>query len=639
MAITIPQIFATQNPMYEGLLGAEDAAALSQRSNIAGLLGAAATLATGMGSQGPRRSALQNVLGALAAGYGTSGQAYQAGIEQMANAQKLAQAKLQMQQNAATQQAINQLRLDPNLDEATKAALLVDPAGTIKNLSEQRQFQKLREQYLLKAAPTTSATQVEGAPMTVTGNAEIADLERQINESLADVAVYRMLRKPQEAKESVLAAEKLRERQMQLMAADIDIQSKIDAAPEQFKSQYQFIAQLKPSLNPKQFADLVTEVDKAVLESGKQYKYDGIVGQYAYNKFGTNDATKLTAEQNKDVMAFQNAPTAEQAARISNEALRLRYEIPPAAGSVTVPAGRSSFLTGNIPQAAQTTTAQAPQIIPRGPIPPMENPPAPQVPVEKQRIGVVVDGGKIARTPAEYAKDINADKTIDPATKKAIIDRYTEGYKILQKEQKAVPQKPQAPKEAPPLIESKNISPKDRAKMELEKPGTISLARYSLEKISGAREAAQELLNRPDLIKAISASGLVPGAYTSFMSERPGTPEYEANNLLQNLQTRAFVTEIQSMRQASPTGGAVGSVTEREMTALGNVGATLKVGMSEAQLRKQLKKYFELADRALNSIPKEYRRSYRYEGEFDDVINRASQQPQVPKGVTVKKVK
>ena len=108
---------------------------------------------------------------------------------------------------------------------------------------------------------------------------------------------------------------------------------------------------------------------------------------------------------------------------------------------------------------------------------------------------------------------------------------------------------------------------------------------------------------------------------------------------MQNLQTRAFVSEIQDMRTASPTGGAVGSVTEREMTALGNVGATLKVGMSEAQLRKQLKKYIELTDRSLKSIPNQYRRSYRYEGEFDDVLNRATQQPQVPKGVTVKKVK
>ena len=47
MAISdyIPNVFAASNPMYEGLLGSEDAAALSQRSNVAGLLGAAVALA------------------------------------------------------------------------------------------------------------------------------------------------------------------------------------------------------------------------------------------------------------------------------------------------------------------------------------------------------------------------------------------------------------------------------------------------------------------------------------------------------------------------------------------------------------------------------------------------------------------
>ena len=116
----IPNIFGAENPAYEGLLGPQDAASLSQRSNIAGLLGAAAALAQGMSKQGPRRSGLQNVLGALGAGYGASGQAYQGGIEQMANAQKLAQLKLQMQQSAQTKAAVDALRLDPNIDEATK---------------------------------------------------------------------------------------------------------------------------------------------------------------------------------------------------------------------------------------------------------------------------------------------------------------------------------------------------------------------------------------------------------------------------------------------------------------------------------------------------------------------------------------
>jgi len=131
-------VFGVDNPTYSGLLGPEQSQALSQRSNIAGLLGAAAALAQGMSKQGPRRSGLQNVIGALGAGYGASGQAYQGGIEQMANAQKLAQMRLQMQQTAQTQQAIEGLINDPRIknDPLKVAYIRANPADALKLYSE-----------------------------------------------------------------------------------------------------------------------------------------------------------------------------------------------------------------------------------------------------------------------------------------------------------------------------------------------------------------------------------------------------------------------------------------------------------------------------------------------------------------------
>jgi hypothetical protein len=136
----IPNIFGQQGSLYEtqGLLTPQESAGLSQRANIAGLLGTVAALAQGMGKQGPRRSGLQNVLGALGAGYGASGQAFQGGIEQMANAQKLAQLKLQMQQNTATQQAIQGLINDPRIanDPLKVAYIRSNPSEALKLYSE-----------------------------------------------------------------------------------------------------------------------------------------------------------------------------------------------------------------------------------------------------------------------------------------------------------------------------------------------------------------------------------------------------------------------------------------------------------------------------------------------------------------------
>jgi hypothetical protein len=605
MAISdyIPNVFGSSNPMYEGLLGAEDAAALSQRSNVAGLLGAAAALATGMGSQGPRRSALQNVLGALAAGYGTSGQAYQAGIEQMANAQKLAQTRLQMQQNVMAQQAVNQLLQDPAIanDPAAVAYIRSNPTDAIKQYAEMRAFQRQRESFMApKAAPAAApSAPTEGgmAPVTVTGNPEIANLERQINESLADASAYRSMRKPQEAEASVRMAEKLRERQLQVMAGDIDIQDRIAKAPEQFKGQYQAIAQIKESLKPDQLIGAIQRVDQAVLESGKQYKYDGIVGQYAYNTFGTNDATKLTPEQNRNILAFANAPTQADQTKIAIDAQKLKFET---GAAPALPTSREQMLGGLQPTPVAPQAAQAPTVVPRGPIPPMAQPPAPQVPAQMQRTGEPTPQQSAAKPPTKPVVDIG---------------------------------------KVTPLVQQPDskVTPKKKQELLSAQPATIGLVNYTVTQLVDARDAAQALLNSPAELKAVS------GMLGPKISQIPGTDAYSGAQKLENLQTRSFVTEIQRMRTASPTGGAVGNVTEREMGALSNIQASLKLGLKEAELRKQLKQYIDSANRALKTIPNEYARTYGYNGEFDDVLKGGVvQQPQgnvLPQGVTVKKVK
>lgn len=96
----IPNVFGVNNPLYAGLLGSDQVQALSKQSNIAGLLGAAVALTQGMGRQGARRSPLQNIVNALASGYGSAGQAYQQGLQTYAQAQDLA---LKQRQQAGIQ--------------------------------------------------------------------------------------------------------------------------------------------------------------------------------------------------------------------------------------------------------------------------------------------------------------------------------------------------------------------------------------------------------------------------------------------------------------------------------------------------------------------------------------------------------
>jgi hypothetical protein len=429
-------------------------------------------------------------------------------------------------------------------------------------------------------------------------------LEQQIQNTMADAAAYGARRDPAKQEAALRSVEKLRERQGNLLAGEINIRDRIEKAPSAFTQQYKTIADLKETgvLKGKDLLDAIQKVDTAVLESSRQYKFDGIAGNYAVTQFGTNDQTKLTPEQNRNVLAYANAPTQADATKIAIDAQKLKFET---GAAPALPTSREQMLGGIVapqtqvvaPQVAQQVSpqvTQAPTITPRSPIPPMDQAPAPRVTPEMQRTG-------------------EAAPKFGQQTKPAVdIGKVT------------------------PLIQQPDakIPPKEKQKIIAAQPATIGLVNYTVTQLVDARDAAQALLNSPKELRAIS--GLTGPA----IARLPGTDAYTGAAKLENLQTRSFVSEIQKMRAASPTGGAVGSVTEKEMGALSNIQASLKAGLKESELRKQLQQYISSANRALKTIPNEYARTYGYQGEFDDILKGGVVQQQpggLPSGVTVKR--
>jgi len=617
-------VFGIENSAYSGLLEPQDAAALSKRSNIAGLLGTAAAIAQGMGSQGPRRSATQNILSALGTGYGAAGQAYQGGIEQMVNAQKLAQMKLQMQQNTATQAAINKLRLDPNIDETTKTALLVDPTGTIKNLSEMQQFRKLREQYLPPppaAAPTVPG-QIEGQVLqeqSAAGKSEISQLETMRNGFLADAQTYAVLRDSVKSKAALESADKILERQQQLIASDIDIKDRIKNAPPGFVQQYETVSKIKETLKPKDYLDAIQKIDQAVLESRKQYRYDGITGQYAYNKYGTMDASQLNPDERQDVLAFANAPN--QADILSNLISSKRLQAERGVG-VSMPKSREEFLRSQpttalvVPTAPVVEGQTAPRI--RGSLEPMVDAPAPMVAPELQRAAEVPVVQPQAVQPPVVAPTIRQPQVQPQAVAPTIRQPQAIAPSVQTQAQPAPPKaKPLVDiGKTVPLIKQPDIKVPLATKQKLleQQNGATSATSYALTNIKDARDVAKSLLDNPMYIKALS------GAFAPKLSEYPIGPAYDAKQILDNLLGRSFITEIAEMRANSPTGGAVGNVAVAEMEALSKIRGALKVGMSEKELKNQLQTYINNSDRALRGIPKRYAEIYGYDGQFDDIL-------------------
>ena len=108
-----------------------------------------------------------------------------------------------------------------------------------------------------------------------------------------------------------------------------------------------------------------------------------------------------------------------------------------------------------------------------------------------------------------------------------------------------------------------------------------------------ARSKAELVINNVD--RAISeiptrgewfgTSGFF-GKASSFM---PGSDGYDVNNTLNTIKANLGFDTLQQMREASPTGGALGSVSERELDLLTSAISSLNIGQSEAQLIENLK--------------------------------------------------
>lgn len=79
-------------------------------------------------------------------------------------------------------------------------------------------------------------------------------------------------------------------------------------------------------------------------------------------------------------------------------------------------------------------------------------------------------------------------------------------------------------------------------------------------------------------------TGLVGGS----LRELAGTPAYQLNSDIDTLKARSAFGELAAMRAASPTGGALGNVTEKELGLLQAATANLDTGQGERQLDKNL---------------------------------------------------
>jgi hypothetical protein len=89
--------------------------------------------------------------------------------------------------------------------------------------------------------------------------------------------------------------------------------------------------------------------------------------------------------------------------------------------------------------------------------------------------------------------------------------------------------------------------------------------------------------------KALNDSSFwTTGIVGSIASAAPGSPAFDLGETLKTIKGNLGFEELQTMRDNSPTGGALGSVTERELAFLQSTITSIEQAQSEEQLRTNL---------------------------------------------------
>lgn len=214
----------------------------------------------------------------------------------------------------------------------------------------------------------------------------------------------------------------------------------------------------------------------------------------------------------------------------------------------------------------------------------------------------------------------------DPKAVLATIERKNNLAAQLEERRKIEQDKAQLRKD---LMERDQDFKRDMARLEASlKAGTTSLQQQLIqEKIDALRQKKQDaidkqlgtaegvientkvVLNKIDEAEKLVGKGTT--GFGSYLSVVPGTPAKELASVIGTIKARLGFDQLQQMRNASPTGGALGQVSNRELASLEGALASLDQGLSADALRQNLKQIKESYSRwqqtAVGKLPPDRR--------------------------------
>jgi hypothetical protein len=306
---------------------------------------------------------------------------------------------------------------------------------------------------------------------------------------------------------------------------------------------------------------------------------------YAAVRFPGVDEANLSGEQLAEAFNYSQMPNAIDAANAAQNNLRLQAET-----GLTGPAPQARpALVAPVRQAPQAAPQVVPQAIPQAvPQAVPQAQPAPQ-PVAQP-----------APTQAAPPQALQAPVSGEPAYTQSTVEN--------------------------PTVVNPAIPLKTRNEFKSKQPQAMSATVSMLRTYRDTQNDIRNLINNDAGLRAASGFG------GELVSAVPGTQAANAKAILDKLKNRSFVANINEMRAASPTGAAVGAVTEREGARFENLIASL----SQAQTYDQLKKQLVELDNFLLETSGATKNAYEQDFGRNQTIN--SVFSQMPKALTQQQV-
>ena len=168
-------------------------------------------------------------------------------------------------------------------------------------------------------------------------------------------------------------------------------------------------------------------------------------------------------------------------------------------------------------------------------------------------------------------------------------------------------------------IEAKKKEAKIRAeataKKEIQAPAAYQAYQQTTASVDNVIDTAKKALGQINWRTA--------GPIGTVASQIPGTTSYDIEKLIDTIKANIGFDRLQQMRESSPTGGALGQVSERELEFLQSAVSSLDISQSPEQLRANIEKVIQHYNNWKDIADEKYKTEYgdASNGEPSNVTN------------------